>query len=259
MSGDDEMEQKSGKSTVKKVFKIIVNVLLYLFFALCIFLLVVTVTAKKDKDGALIIFGHEMRIVVSPSMEKNDKTDVSGFKIKDIPVHAMVFIECVPEDTTQADDWYSRLAVGDVLTIRYEYAAQTTITHRIISIEKNEGGYTIELAGDNESYLIQTIDTSNKNSPNYVIGKVTYVSTFIGYAVYAVSQPVGMVFIIIVPCVIIIILNILRIISAATSDKRKKEEAERAQKDDEIEELKRRLAELEKSADGGSSSGEDND
>ena len=42
--------------------------------------------------------------------------------------------------------------VGDVLTFRYVYATQVTITHRITSItEEANGEFIIELAGDNKN------------------------------------------------------------------------------------------------------------
>lgn len=253
------MEKENKKSAVKKVLGIILNVIVYLFFALCVFMLIITVTAKKDSDGAMIIFGHEMRIVISPSMEKCDQTDVSNYKIKDIPVKSAVFIELVPEDKAKADEWYSKLEVGDVLTFawsRYTSAdfnnkAQPVITHRITEIVKKEtGGYIITLAGDNKNsdsgVLEQVIDTSVPQGVgfDYVIGKVTGVSLPIGLMIYAVSQPVGMVLIIIVPCAIIMILMIIRLINAIFSDKREKAKKEIEDKSSEIEELKRKLAEL---------------
>ena len=61
-----------------------------------------------------------------------------------------------------------------------------TITHRVKSIvEKDTGGYIIELVGDNKTgeseLLVQTIDTSIEESPNYIIGEVVYTSIIIGF------------------------------------------------------------------------------
>ena len=66
-----------------------------------------------------------------------------------------------------------------------------------------------------------------------------------GALLFAIRQPLGLTFIVIVPCIIIILLEILRIISVLGEDKRKRLLEEQQSKDDEIERLKKRVAELE--------------
>lgn len=239
-----------SKKGVKKVFRIIGNVILYLFLLLCIFSVILTVVSKRDSDGAAEIFGHQLRIVTSDSMEKCEHTDVSGYKIKSIPLRSLLLIELVPGDDQAAEEWYSELEVGDVLTFRYVYTSQVTITHRITSIDEKAGGdYIIELRGDNTSSdsgaLTQTIDTSEENSPNYVIGKVTGQSYPLGFFLSLLKTPVGIILVVIVPCFIIILLEVLRIVGIFGAEKRKKTEEETARKDNELEELRRRVAELE--------------
>lgn len=247
------------KATIKKIGKIVVNVLLYLFLAICIFSVLVTVLSKKDSDGAAKVFGHEMRIVTSDSMAKCEFTDVSDYKIKDIPVRSMVFVKTVPEDPAKADEFYRSLKVGDVLTFRYVYTTQVTITHRITSItEKETGGFIIELAGDNKNaeygQLTQVIDTSIPNNTNYVIGKVTGQSRVLGNFMTFLMKPVGIILLIILPCAIIILLEVLKIVKVFGEDKKKREQEEREKKDNELEELRSRLAALEKEKAGENSS-----
>ncbi len=250
----------------RKTLNIVGNVLMYLFFAVCLAMLIVTVTARKNKDGTPIVFGHEVRLVLTNSMEKCDQTDVSGYKVKDLPVHSAVFVEVVPTDPNKAAEWYAALRVGDVLTFKYVYVEQETITHRLVKIEPKEGGgYLLTMEGDNKSadgdVLQQVIDTSQTESFNYVIGKVTGKSLVLGYLIYALDQPVGIVCIVIVPCVIIIILEIIRIVDAANKKKKKKLDEESSQKENELEMLRRRVAELEKSnasADNNSENAPDN-
>lgn len=171
--------------------------------------------AKQTSDGAIKLFGYEMRLVVSNSMEKSETTDVREYAIQDIPIHSLIFIETVPEGKEKA--WYDALKIGDVLTFRYVYTKQETITHRIVEIKENEqGGYTIVLEGDNKNAttgaLQQVIDTSQTNSLNYVIGKVTGKSIVLGYLVTFLQSTWGIIFIVIVPCLIIIFIEISRII-----------------------------------------------
>ena len=238
------------KAKIKKIGKITLDVLLYIFLAICIFSVVVTVLSKRDSDDAAEIFGYQMRVVTSDSMSESEYTDVSDYKIKDIPIRSMIFVEVMPDDPAEADEWYRELEVGDVLTFRYVYNTQVTITHRITSItEKETGGFLIELAGDNKTsedgQLVQLIDTSIPNNTNYVIGKVTAKSYVFGLFMSFLMQPIGIVLIIIVPCVIIILLEIIKIAKVIGADKKAREQAEKEKQTNELEELRRRLAELE--------------
>ncbi len=244
-------DKKVDKAKVKKIVKITLNVLTYVFFALCVFTLILTISAKKN-DGAASLFGKQLRIVLSDSMASCEQTDVSQFEIQDIPVKSMVFIEEVPEDEAEAKEWYKELNIGDVLTFRYQVVvSQETITHRIINItEKQTGGYIIELAGDNKTsetgVLTQTIDTSLENSPNYVIGKVTGQSKFLGLFLTATKSTVGIICIVIVPCIIIATLEVLKLVSVLGSDKKKRHKEEVAKKDKELEEMRKRIELLER-------------
>lgn len=239
-----------NKAKVKKLRDIIVNVILYTFLAICIFSVFFTVFSRKEADGAAEIFGYQMRIVTSDSMSKCEYTDTSDFEIKDIPIRSMVFVQAVPKNVDEAYEWYQDLEVGDVLTFRFAYTTQVTITHRITSIEKNdEGGFTIQLAGDNKNsengQLYQEINTATPNSVNYVIGKVTGQSYFLGLIMSFLMQPVGILLAIIVPCVVIILIEALKIANIFMADKKKWRQEEEERKDNELEELRRRVAELE--------------
>lgn len=241
-----------NKARIKKIGNIVLNVLLYVFLAICILSVFMTVLSKRDSDGAAEVFGYQMRVVTSDSMAKCEHTDVSKFAIKDIPIRSMVFVKVMPDDPEAADEWYRSLAVGDVLTFRYVYTTQVTITHRITSItEKETGGFIIELAGDNKTsesgQLYQTIDTSVPNNTNYVIGKVTGQAYLLGLMMSLLMQPIGIVLAIIVPCFIIILLEVIKIVKLLNADKKKREQEELEKKDSELEELRRKLAELEQS------------
>lgn len=244
--------------TARKVAKVAVNVVLYAFIAICVFVVLLTVTGKRKGDDAITLFGTQMRVVTSSSMEKSDQTDVSGFDVKDIPLRSMVFIDVVPQDEAQANAWYAQLKVGDVLTFKYVYVKQEVITHRIVRIEQNEkGGYTIDLEGDNKTenseVLAQTIDTSQRNSPNYVIGKVKGQNYPVGLVVSLLKSRWGLIFAIIVPSLIILILEILKIFRMFEADKREKtqnkletQQGKIESQQSELELLRRRLEELEK-------------
>ena len=240
------------KAKAKKISSIVLSVLMYVFIAICLITVFMTVMSKKDTDGAAEIFGYQMRVVASDSMAKSEHTDVSNFKIKDIPIRSMVFIDLIPDEPDKADEWYRSLKVGDVLTFRYVYTSkQVTITHRIISISENAGGgFTIKLAGDNKNSedgaLTQVIDTSIPNNTNYVIGKVTGQSKMFGAVMSFMMQPVGIVLIIILPCALIIVFEVVKISKIFLDEKKKREQEEQEKTQNELEELRKKLSDLEK-------------
>lgn len=244
-----------------KIILIIANVLLYVFVAIGLFSIIITIFSKKSVDGTASVFGKQLRIVETASMEKNAETDVSNFEIKDIPVGSMVFIDLVPEDKTEAEAWYSELKVGDVLTFKYYIAgSQYTITHRIIKIEDKDGkGYIISLRGDNVvskdsepgGILVQRVDTTNPDSFHYVIGKVTGQSKVLGFIITSLKKPVVLFLIIIVPCLAVIILEVIKIVSVLRKDKNKEIKEEKERQTDEIAELKKQIEKLQQERGGG--------
>ncbi len=253
--GQNTANETTTKSTIKKVLSIVGNALILIVIALAIFVLVISVTAKKDSDGTATVFGKQLRFVQSSSMEKCDQTDVSAYKIKSIKLKSCVFIDVIPDDEAKKEEWLKTIKVGDVLTFKYVYTKQETITHRVVKIEEKEtGGYIITLEGDNKvdknTVGQQTIDTSQWDSPNYIIGRVTGQSYLLGLLVYFFKQPVGIIFFIIVPCLVMIAFQVMRIVKVVNADKKEKAAAEKATQTNEIEELKRQLAALQQNASG---------
>lgn len=245
------MEQKiKMNEKLKKALRIVGDVLLFAVVIITLFVIIISISSKKDEDGTATIFGKQLRFVQSDSMAKCDLTDVSGYKIKSIPIKSCVFIEVVPENANERAEWYKSLQIGDVLTFKYVYTRQETITHRIIDIEENgSGGYYITLEGDNKNsesnLLTQTINTSlDETSKNYVVGKVTGQSYLLGLLVYAFKTPVGIICLVILPCLIIIAYEIIRIVRVFGSAKEEKIAEKQHRQESEIEELKRQLAAL---------------
>lgn len=251
-------ETNTTKQKVLRALQIAGDVLFCLIIAFALFVLIISVSAKRDADGTANVFGYQLRFVRSGSMEKCDQTDVSGYKIKSIPVKSCVFIKKAPapEDQQALNEWCSALSVGDVLTFQYsKYGAANiqdkVITHRIVKIEPKEGGYIITLEGDNKndtgSVGQQVIDTTKADGLDYIIGKVEGQSYFLGLCVYALKSPIGLIFIIIVPCMIIIAYEVIKIITVLNKDKKDRQQQEKTAKEDEIALLRKQLEELQKS------------
>ena len=146
-----------------------------------------------------------------------------------------------------------------MLTFRYLYAKQETITHRIVDIDEHEGGgYRIELRGDNAADAhsgTQVIYTQPDAAPeefqedaiyNFVIGKVVAHSEFLGSIAYALKSKVGIICFILVPCLIIIILEIIKIVKLFSEEKQRKAQEVNAAQHEKIEAQETELAELKK-------------
>lgn len=238
------------KSPIKKIINIVSGVILVFFIVLAVFSLILTITAKNN-NGAATIFGTQIRYVLTESMEECDETDVSKYDIGSISKDSMIFIETVPEDIAEAAKWYDALKVGDVLTFTYDYGGkQQVITHRIVDKIAKPGGYEIHLRGDNKNSKsdpgIQIIDTSTPpgEATKYVIGKVTGQCYVFGWFISLLKKPIGLVLIIIVPALIIIGYEMIKIVNLVSKEKRKKANKKIAEQNDEIEELRKKLAEL---------------
>ena len=243
--------EKIKRSVFKRILNTAGNILLGFFLVICIFTLLLTLTAKKDIDGTAEIFGYQLRIVTSSSMEASEYTDVSAYDIKSIPIRSMVFVKLAPDDEAERQKWYDSLEVGDVLTFRYVYTTQVTITHRITDkVPNGEGGYIIYLEGDNKTddngQLSQEINTSEVNVANYIIGKVTGKSYLFGVGLSLLKSKLGIILLIMLPCVFIISFEVAKIIKTVSSDRKKRNEEEIAKKDDELAELRRQLELLQK-------------
>lgn len=258
---------------VKKILRIVANIITVFFVLACVFAVILTISAKRSKDGGFSVFGYQARIVETESMVWTKGTTLESFElktdeikslsdleVKGIPLHSMIFINVVP--TENADQWYSELKVGDVLTFMYgEYGLvggkQPVITHRITEIkEKSTGGYILSLEGDNKSLtsetqstpadtMVQYIDTTSEGV-NYAIGKVVGQSVLFGKLLHVLKQPVGIICVIMVPCAAIILFEVIKIVKIVGAEKKKKIEEDKKAKEDEIEELKKQLQDLKK-------------
>ncbi len=230
---------------IKKALSITADILIYVFLVISLLFAVFSVSSKKDPNGVVKIFDYQIRTVLTNSMENNETEINSDYKIKSIPVNSLILIENVPEELEDREEWYSNLQKGDVLTFNYVYGNQMVITHRITEItKKSTGGYLIRLKGDNAISrsvpLEQIIDTSKEDSPNFIIGKVTGKSLFLGNLVMQLKNPLTMVLAIIAPCLIIIFYQAVKLWVMKLQE-------DIELKNKEIDELKKLLKEQEKS------------
>lgn len=236
---------------MKKILNIITTVLTVVIVAFALLFVVLTLSSNKDSDGTSEIFNKQFRIITTNSMEKCDETDVSGYDIKSLSVNDMVFIELVPEDEEEAFEWYDSLNDGDVLTFKYVYTEQIVITHRLIEKEyiKETNSFKLYLMGDNKNadvnLLTQTINTADKDSMNYVIGKVVGKSTLLGNVVSLLKNPKKLILVmVIIIATFVIIETIKKVYKASKQEPSNEEDSKEKVIDQEIEELKKKIENL---------------
>lgn len=151
--------------------------------------ILLTVLTFQMRDGRATLFGHELRLVQTGSMEPS--------------VHAgdIVFIKTA----NGSHDFVASLTEGDIIT--FFAGGATVVTHRIVGISQGED-IIITAHGDAaEENEVQTVREDE------IIGKVTYTSHVLGFIVRTLRTPVGMIFCIIVPASIVIVMEICRIVS----------------------------------------------
>ena len=90
------------REQIKKILGVLGNIAFFIVIAIAIFAVVLSITAKRDENGATV-FGKKILFVKSESMAKNENTDVSGYKIKSIPAKSCIVVEVVPE--SGSEEW----------------------------------------------------------------------------------------------------------------------------------------------------------
>ena len=242
------MKNNKKQLTIKALSGVF-SFMIYSFLACAILLAGYTVINKKGNQEGVALFNYQFRTVLTNSMAENELTNVDDYKIKSFSPNTMLVIQTVPILQEDKEDWYSKLKVGDVLTFKYVYVRQETITHRITKItEKKNGGYVIELKGDNvmgrATSNVQVIDTSLVDSPNYVIGKVVKTSKVIGVLVNQMQKPLVMVISVIVPTCVIILYEFAKLIRIKSLNQVKNLQEQIAKKEEEIKILKKQLGNI---------------
>lgn len=119
----------------KKVIKIVVNVLLWLFLAFALFTTIMALAAQGDESGEPSLFGNYMLTVESDSMSPT-------FKQGDI-------ILCTKLSNAEKEN----LKEGDVITYRFTKDGKPALnTHRIVQVLRDSNGKVSQFVtkGDNK-------------------------------------------------------------------------------------------------------------
>ncbi len=141
------------KKTLKKVYSVVINVLIVLVAVLAIALVGVR------------LFGLTPYAVISGSMEP------------EYPVGSVIYIQNISADELKVDD-----------SITYDCSG-VTVTHRIVDIVNDpQTGLCFKTKGD-----ANNIADDGYVMPSQIIGKALFGIPIIGYIAYAIQTPVGMI------------------------------------------------------------------
>ena len=235
------------KQKINKIF----NILSYCFIFIAAIFTITTINLKENTKDGITIFNHQMMVVETESMEKNELVNVDEYEIKSIKKNSLIIVKVVDENDPYS--FYKEIEINDVLTFKYMIGnKQETITHRVINKTPKEDGFIFELRGDNinkdGTTSTQIIDTTEEDSFNYIVGKVIGTSHPMGVVITSMKSDVGIIGVIIIPSIILIFFEIMKISNEVNKEKiqkSKNKDIELQNKNQELEELKRRLLELE--------------
>ncbi|MBM7588113.1 signal peptidase [Bacillus pakistanensis] len=172
---------------MKKTFKIVRTIFSYLLIALFLTLAIIVISSKAS-GGEPTVFGHQMKVVLSGSMEPTFKTG------------SIIVIK------PSADG--SQYKKGDVITFKEK--DNKIITHRITEVKKANNQVMYTTKGDNNAGA----DLNPVLSQN-VIGKYADITIpYVGYLLDYANSKLGAALLLIIPGLILFIYSIFSIMGA---------------------------------------------
>jgi signal peptidase len=126
------MEQVKDNSQVKRIIKIVLTVLYYVFIVLLLSFSIITIASKGERDIPNV-FGRGYLAVRTDSMN-GDRED--SFAAGDL-----IYVRILNDKTRE------ELKVGDIVTF-YDYDLRFLNTHRIVEINETSTGKSVITQGD---------------------------------------------------------------------------------------------------------------
>lgn len=177
------------KCNAKKTVNLVVNIILWIFVAFCVFVTVVAVSANANAKNVPTVGGKCYLYVQSDSMNAEKPAGVPENKPEGFSKGAMIIGRYIATDDAAID----ALEVGDIVTYEWDITGDGVIsageynTHRITDIKRNDKGnvVSVETMGDNEEYSHGFSETVKRESLIAVytgtkVAGVGSVMTFLG-------------------------------------------------------------------------------
>lgn len=140
----------------KKTVNLVVNVILWIFVAFCVFVTIVAVSANANAKNVPTVGGKCYLYVQSGSMDAEKPAGVPENKPSGFSKGTMIIGKYISTDDAAID----ALEVGDIVTYEWDINGDGVVspgeynTHRITAIRRNDNGNVISVTtmGDNEEY-----------------------------------------------------------------------------------------------------------
>lgn len=126
------MEQVKDNSQLKRILKIVLTVIYYVFIVVLLSFSIITIASRGERQIPNL-FGRGYLAIVSDSMSGNQE---DSFDQGDL-----IYVRILNDKTRQ------ELKVGDVVTF-YDYSIQALNTHRIVEIYDTLTGKSVITQGD---------------------------------------------------------------------------------------------------------------
>ena len=178
--------------TLKKVFNIIIDIVVVLI--LIISILVVTMSLTSRSSGVPNLFGVAPITVASDSMEDT------------LMVNDLIFCE------VRTDYVYDDYAVGDIVTFNQEIEGETRFnTHRIVEVVEDNGITYYKTQGDNKDtnpVPDEKLKTTNDIVAKYTGNKIGGVGAFFSF----IRTQLGFFLVILLPMILFFVYEAIRVI-----------------------------------------------
>lgn len=178
--------------TLKKVFNIIIDIVVVLI--LIISILVVTMSLTSRSSGVPNLFGVAPITVASDSMEDT------------LMVNDLIFCE------VRTDYVYDDYAVGDIVTFNQEIEGETRFnTHRIVEVVEDNGITYYKTQGDNKDtnpVPDEKLKTANDIVAKYTGNKIGGVGAFFSF----IRTQLGFFLVILLPMILFFVYEAVRVI-----------------------------------------------
>lgn len=133
------MNEKS-KSKTRRIIDIVLNVVLWVFVALCVVVTVIAVSAEKNTKGVPTVGNKCFMNVLTGSMDGKMPDGLPDGKHPGFKSGTMIVCTYIADDSDAID----KLEVGDIITFEWDMDGDTRImpgeynTHRIVKISYEE-------------------------------------------------------------------------------------------------------------------------
>ena len=207
----ETQDNKKKKSTAKRVVRVIVNIIIWLFIAFSVAVTILSFSAQSSADGIPTIGGKVISPVLSDSMAPT-------FKKGDIIL-----------STKLTDDEKADLKVGDIITFKADLDGDGNAeinTHRIVEVivEDNSEFVQYKTAGDNNNDVVDNYNVAPADVISiWVEGENTRLPG-LGNVIDFLLKPTGFLVCIVLPLIIFFIFEIVmfvrKLIEVKNSDKK---------------------------------------